>query len=224
MSVKQKIKKISLWIGGIIAGLLIITSVLSYIYRDKIITFVTQELSSQLQGEIRIGKIDISFLSSFPNVSIQLHNIIAKSTPGFNTKEFNEYNTDTAFTAQKLSFVFNVIDFINERYIVQQIKVKGAYINLFIDSKGKHNMNFVKETNDTVQTNYFIELSKISIFKTHTHIHSAADKLYAHDYFDFAHISGKFLENGFSLFVDTEFKNHIISIDNQSFFPNLDID
>ncbi|HPH16238.1 MAG TPA: hypothetical protein PK029_03640 [Bacteroidales bacterium] len=84
----RTIRKISLWTGGIIAGILIITSVLSYIYKDKIIAFVTQELSKQLEGEIRIGTIDISFLNSFPNVSIQLHDVLAKSTPGFNTKEF----------------------------------------------------------------------------------------------------------------------------------------
>lgn len=224
MSALQTIRKISLWTGGIIAGILIITSVLSYIYKDKIIAFVTQELSKQLEGEIRIGTIDISFLNSFPNVSIQLHDVLAKSTPGFNTKEFPEFNTDTACTAQKISFVFNIMDFINERYIVQKIKIQGATINFFLDSKGIHNMNFIKESTDTVQTNYFVELSKISVYKTHTHIHSAADKLYAHDFFDFAHISGSFPINGFSLFVDTEFKNHILSIDNHSYFSNLDID
>lgn len=224
MSALRTIKKISLWTGGIILGIIIITSVLSYIYKDKIIAFVTQELSKQLEGEIRIGEIDISFLNSFPNVSIQLHDVLAKSTPGFNTKEFPGFNTDTACIIEKISFVFNVMDFINERYVVQKIKLYGANINFFLDSKGVHNMNFIKESTDTVQTNYFVELSKISVFKTHTHIHSAAEKLYAHDFFDYAHISGKFPINGFSLFIDTEFKNHILSIDNHAYFPNLDID
>lgn len=224
MSTLKKIRKIGLWILGIVVALLIASAVVSYIYKDKIIAFVTQELGSQINGKVEVGKINISFFSSFPKVSIQIFDVLAHSTPGFNKNDFPGVETDTAIAAGKISFAFDIIDFFNERYIVQEIKIKDAKIHLFLDSKGNHNMNFIKESKDTAKTNYFVELSKISFYNTETQVRSSAQKLYANDYFDYAFFSGKFLEKQFSLFVDTEVTSNILQINNDSYFKNIDLD
>lgn len=224
MTVIQKIKKISIWVVCIILGLIITASVISYIYKDKIIRFVTEELASEINGKVNIGEIDISFFSSFPNVSIQLHNVTAQSTPSFKKEDFSGINTTNAVSAGKIMFTFNIIDFFNERYIVQEIKIKNAYINFLLDSNGNTNFEFIKESADTSKKQYFVELSRISFYKTTTEFHSASQQLYAKDYFDYAFFSGKFLDSNFALFIDSEFTSNEFRVKNNSYFKNLDLD
>ena len=224
MAIVKKIKKIGLWVLAIIVGLLIVASVVSYIYKDRIIRFVTEELASEINGKVTIGAIDLSFFSSFPNVSIQLHNVCAYSTPSFRKQDFPGVNTDTAIAAGKIMFAFNIIDFFNEKYIVQQIKIKNADIHFYIDSNGNNNCNFIKESADTSKKQYFVELSRISFYKTKTQFHSASQSIYAKDYFEYAFFSGKFLDTNFALFVDTEFTSNVLQIKNDSYFKDLDVD
>lgn len=215
------IKKIIAGLAISCVALLILSLVLSFVYRDKITNFVTQELLSQLNGTVEVEKIDVSFLHSFPNVSIQLHSLQALSTEGFNKSQF-EHNYDTALFAKQLSLGFNLLDFFNQRYIVQNIQLNNARVFYCIDAEGNHNWNFIKPSNDTTK-NYFIDLSKISLHNSEITLHLLPQELHTRQNAEELHVEGNFFSDTIRCSVESELHSEFVKLSNATYARNYDV-
>lgn len=215
------IKKIIAGLAISCVALLILSLVLSFVYRDKITNFVTQELLSQLNGTVEVEKIDVSFLHSFPNVSIQLHSLQALSTEGFNKSQF-EHNYDTALFAKQLSLGFNLLDFFNQRYIVQNIQLNNARVFYCIDAEGNHNWNFIKPSNDTTK-NYFIDLSKISLHNSEITLHLLPQELHMRQNAEELHVEGNFFSDTIRCSVESELHSEFVKLSNATYARNYDV-
>ncbi|MDR2963177.1 MAG: AsmA-like C-terminal region-containing protein [Bacteroidales bacterium] len=215
-------RKVLLWLSIVFAILLITSLVLSYVYRDKITNFVGQELVSQLNGDIRIEKINLSFWHSFPNVTIQLHSVLAHSTDSFNRAQFS-HNTDTALYANRISLVFNAIDFFNQRYIIQHIDINKAKLFYYTDKSNHHNWNFIKPSADTTTQNYFIELSKISLFNTSLTLHLLPQEFYTRQYAEDLLVQGDFFSETIRCAVSGEVHSTFIELSNTRYAQNYDL-
>lgn len=215
------IKKIIAGLAISCVALLILSLVLSFVYRDKITNFVTQELLSQLNGTVEVEKIDVSFLHSFPNVSIQLHSLQALSTEGFNKSQF-EHNYDTALFAKQLSLGFNLLDFLNQRYIVQNIQLNNARVFYCIDAEGNHNWNFIKPSNDTTK-NYFIDLSKISLHNSEITLHLLPQELHTRQNAEELHVEGNFFSDTIRCSVESELHSEFVKLSNATYARNYDV-
>ncbi|MCK9561156.1 MAG: DUF3971 domain-containing protein [Bacteroidales bacterium] len=224
MNLKRIGKKIIVWCIGIIAFFIVATSIISYIYQDKIIQFVTDELSNQIQGKITIEKINLSFFRSFPNTTIQLHNVVALSTDSYNKSDFQTQNTDTAVTATIIGLAFNIFDFLQEDFIVQEIKLFDAHISMFFDKKGKHNMMFIKESDEESENNTFVDISKIIIKQTRIELHDASSQLHEHIFFSHAHISGALKSDGFKLQASARVVHENLQIHSYSYLPKTSLE
>ncbi|MDA3883403.1 MAG: AsmA family protein [Bacteroidales bacterium] len=194
---KRKITKISIWIVGIIAFFGIVASIISYMYREEIIEFVSQELGEQIDGTVTTEKVDLSFFSNFPNISIQLHTVIALSTET-GKPHYASCNTDTALYAETINFAFNPFDFLQKKFNVRKISIHNAHINFIYDSQNKHNWMFLKESSDRTSET-FLELSKISLDNTSFRYFDIETKLYERVHISDADISGSFTPSGFIL-------------------------
>ncbi|MFW5851053.1 MAG: AsmA-like C-terminal region-containing protein [Bacteroidota bacterium] len=216
---KQKITKISIWIIGIIAFFGIVASIISYQYRDEIIEFVSQELGEQIEGTVTTEKVDLSFFSNFPNISIQLHNVVALST---DTEKplYASCNTDTALFAKTINFAFNPFDFLQTNFNVQKISVHNAHINFIYDSQSKHNWMFLKESADSTSET-FLELSKISLHNTSFRYFDIGTKLYERAHISAADISGNFTPSGFILSGMADVEHHYLIIDSDTFINTI---
>lgn len=215
------IKKIIAGLAISCVALLILSLVLSFVYRDKITNFVTQELLSQLNGTVEVEKIDVSFLHSFPNVSIQLHSLQALSTEGFNKSQF-EHNYDTALFAKQLSLGFNLLDFFNQRYIVQNIQLNNARVFYCIDAEGNHNWNFIKPSNDTTK-NYFIDLSKILLHNSEITLHLLPQELHTRQNAEELHVEGNFFSDTIRCSVESELHSEFVKLSNATYARNYDV-
>ncbi|MDR1762001.1 MAG: AsmA-like C-terminal region-containing protein [Bacteroidales bacterium] len=215
-------KKILIWFVVVCITLIIASLVLSYVYRDKITYFITQELGSQINGEVQMQKIDISFLHSFPKVSIQLHSLHAKSTLAFNKEQFN-HNCDTALYAKRISLVFNAIDFFNQRYIIQHIKLYDARLYYFEDSNGNHNWNFIRQSTDTTTKNYFIDLSKISLYNSELIVHTLPQQLYTRQQAEKLLVTGDFFSDTLRCAIESKLHSKFVELNQNVYARNYPI-
>lgn len=220
MSLKRRLLKIAFWVSGIFFFILLTTGVISYIYKDKIIRFVTNEIGSHIQGTVTIEEIDIAFFSSFPNISIQLHNVVALSTPGFNAADFIGIETDTALTAKRVSLAFNPFDFLRERFVVQEIKIQHADLSFFSDIRGNHNWNFVKASHDTLASQAFVDLQRIVLKQTNCRYYDAKQDIAQLCYFSDARLSGNVTVDGFRMKVQASMQQKLLQIASVSYFQN----
>lgn len=215
------VKKIIVWLVISCAALIVASLILSYVYRDKITNFVTQELLSQVNGEVTVEKIDISFLQSFPDVSIQLHSVLAKSTDGFSRTQFT-HNCDTALYAKQLSLGFNIFDFFNQRYIVRNIQLNTARVFYITDKQGNHNWNFIKPSTDTA-TNYFIDLSKIALYESEITLHLLPQQLYAHQQAEDLLVKGDFFSDTVRCAVEGDLYSKFVELNGTVYARNYNI-
>jgi len=226
MAVRKKIQKIAIWFFSILLFLILTAVTVSYIYQDKIFKFVTHELGSQINGEVSIEKINLSFLSNFPNISIELHDVIAFSTNNINKTDFN-INADTALVAEKIGLAFNPIDFFKENYIVQKIKVEDARINFLLDKKGQHNWNFHKNQIDSVvndSTHTFIELSAIQLKNTAILYNDKASLIKENSYINNAELSGNVTDSGYIFSIETDMLHNVFSIAGDEYLKNIAVE
>ena len=86
-----------------IAGGLIIT----FLYQDEVTEFLIKEINKNLKTEIVVDKVNFSVLKRFPNASLEFKNLVTKSAPDYNNKDFKELNNDTLFTARSLILKYN---------------------------------------------------------------------------------------------------------------------
>lgn len=214
---KKVLKYIGITISVVLFALLVATIAIPYLYKDEITMFATEKLGKQIKADISLSKIDLSFLGSIPNISIQLHDVCAKSTKTFNEKEFARYYTDTALYAKRVLLSFNVLDFLFKNYVVREVRIHDANVNVFLDSQSHHNWDFSIES-DSTNTDIFVELSQIRLRNTTVNYHDVKANISAKEAFRKINFSGKFRGNDFNVEVFADFVNEKFSLKKKNYF------
>ena len=131
----KRVKKILLYftLGILVIVISAIASV--FLFKDRIIQRFIQEANKSLGTPIQIGKIDVTFLQDFPQLSIVFTDVyVEDSQPG-------KY---PLLTAKTVAFLLNPIDVWNGKYVVRGLQVSDSETNLKIDKNGKTNYIIVK--------------------------------------------------------------------------------
>lgn len=198
---------------------LIAAVTIPYVYKDDIMQFATEKLGKQVKADISLSTVDISLLGGFPDISIQFNDVCAKSTDTFNKTEFAGLPIDTALYAEKVFLSFNLMDFLFGNYVVQQVIVHDAIVNVCRDKKGNHNWGFSIES-DTTGEDMFVELSKIRFKNTLLRYNDTKLNVSASEWFDKIHFSGKFQGDDFFVDVFAAFTNRKFAYEKKEYFPN----
>ncbi|UCH13503.1 MAG: hypothetical protein JSV22_10360, partial [Bacteroidales bacterium] len=82
---------------GIIIAILIIILLpagifISVTYDEAVIKYLKKYLDKHLITEIEVDEINFSLLRNFPNASVELRNVLARSTLNFSAQDFNNIN------------------------------------------------------------------------------------------------------------------------------------
>lgn len=150
------IKKLVLSTIIIGASLFSILVVFGFIYQDRIINSVQTELNKNLNAEIKVGKIELSFISNFPLVSVNLKNVV-----GFESKSYSA-KPDTLFVFETFDLAFNILEVIEGQFILNEIEASNGFVNLEINKKGVENyLLFVSNSDDS--SAFSLNLKKVRL-------------------------------------------------------------
>lgn len=214
---RRLLKIIGIVLATIVCIVVVAAFAIPHFYKDEILQIVTEKVGKQIKADISLKSVDLTLWGNIPNISIQLHDVYAKSTQTFNKKEFSKESTDTALYAKRVLLSFNVLDFFFENYVVKEIVVRDAIVNFYLDSQSHHNWNFSIES-DSSENSMFLELSKIRFQNTLTNYYDISNKIVASEWFDKINCSGKFQGDEFFIDVYAAFTNKNFKYDNKSFF------
>jgi hypothetical protein len=135
-------KKVALYV--LVTFLVIVAGLTAsvFLFKDRIIQEFIRQANKHLNTPVKIEKLDVSILQSFPSVSIVCRGVeIEDSHPG-------EY---PLFTANKVSFQLNPIEIWGGTYIIKGLIIQDSETHLKINRSGEANYNIFKK--DTVQAN-----------------------------------------------------------------------
>jgi len=154
---KKLIIKVVFWTVGVIVSIVVVFSVSLYIFKDNIVEAILQRANEQLKTKVIIEKVDIAFWSSFPNLSIDFHNVFIQDSYEESTEK------DTLFYSEKIRFRFNPIDLYKENYRLKRVDIFPGTLHIKIDSLGGTNYNIFYPSTDSTSTAIDFDLQRITV-------------------------------------------------------------
>ncbi len=155
------IKKI-LKITGISLLLIIIALIiLPFVFKDKILRMVKDEINNTLNAKVDFSGFDIGVFSTFPDLYVELNQL---SVIGI-----NEFEKDTLLNVPIFTVNVNLLSVFSDQIKIKSINIEKPNIKLIVLKDGKANWDIVKESSDTItetdttKSNFLLKLKKLSI-------------------------------------------------------------
>lgn len=141
-------------IGALMFSILV---VFGFIYQDKVVERVKAELNKTLNAEINVQTIDLSFVSDFPQASVNLKYVV-----GFESKSYSN-NPDTLFAFEQFALSFNIVEIFNGNYVLNAIQAENGKVNLELSKNGLANYAIFKEDTTQSASSFKFDLNRVQL-------------------------------------------------------------
>lgn len=198
-------KRILKWFFGTIVTLVLLISLVLYIFKDEIIGFAIKEINQHLKAKVEVNEVDITFWATFPNLSIDFDGVyIQDALP-------KSKHTDTLFYSDQIRLKFDPMDIWNEKYNVKAIAIAPGTVQLKVDKNGAVNYDIFRPSKKTSSEKAFdLTLEKVELEGIRfRYINQLNDQTYATT-FSTAALNGKFTDDRFTLHTEAGFTIHKI--------------
>lgn len=156
MQYKAKLIKVIKWSLGIITGLVILISSLLYIFQDKICNLVLNEVGKEFREPVYFSTVDLTFWSSFPNLSINVHDV--KIHDAFKSKKSEKL----LLKSDRIRLVFNPLDLWRQNYHIKVIEIGPGELNIRTAQNGDVNYLILNPSDENADSNYEVKISSVS--------------------------------------------------------------
>lgn len=133
---KSFLRRLFKWTGLTLLFLLIAIILIPIIFKDEIKEMVLKEVSKSLKADVTIKDFDLTFLSTFPNVTIQLHDTKVTGRTEFKGVELASVKTIEAHVG-----LWDVIG--GDEIEIDEVHISDAKFDVRVDPDGKANYNIV---------------------------------------------------------------------------------
>jgi hypothetical protein len=147
---KNKYLKYTLKGLVVLLSLFVILYIIVFTYvsinKRKIINDVTVEIGKKLTGTVTIGDVELSFLSHFPAVSVELHNVQVTDTM------FAQHH-HVFFQGEKVFVNVSVISMIRKRSFINGFRIDNGSFYVYTDTTGYTNKYLFNPKKDSTASN-----------------------------------------------------------------------
>ncbi len=171
----KKVLKIT---GIVLLALLLLLLILPFAFQGKIKELALNEANKQLNAEIYLGDLSLSFFRNFPHASVTITD--------FGVAGVNEFEGDTLANVEKLTAVVNIKSLFGDSYEINRIEVDKARIFAKILENGKANWDIMKpdttaveEVDTTTASPFHLSLERFAINESDIAYFDDQSKMYA---------------------------------------------
>lgn len=161
---RQKFPGWCKWLIGIVAAFLIlsaatITIVVNLLKPEKLTALVEEYSPRFIDGEIDVKRIELTFWSTFPRLTLDIDSIdiissVLKREESINPETFPVW-TDSLLRIEKFKGSINLKKLLNNEIDIYDIVVAGPSANIVIGTEGKGNYEILKDTTSTNNSSGF---------------------------------------------------------------------
>jgi hypothetical protein len=131
--------------GIAILVLLLLLIIIPFAFQSKIMKIAKEQINNNLNAKVDFGKLSLSLIRNFPNVSVGVKDIYVAG--------IGDFEKDTLFSARSVNVVVDLVSAIK----MKNIKIKRIYVGeprilAHILPDGKANWDIVKETGPETDT------------------------------------------------------------------------
>ena len=212
----KKIKAISITLGVIIAILVTIGIVFSTVYEDKVKNYILQQVNNSIATKIDVGAIEFSVFKKFPYATLEFKQITAQEVTTKTQKE-------ALFTAQSVYLQFNIIDILQENYIIKKIAINDGLVNINIDKNGNDNYHFWKTSTTNTANPLALELERLTLKRVNFYVLNEYKQLDMDIEAVGITLSGNFSKEEFTLNTQANFRINQINENGEAILENKNI-
>jgi hypothetical protein len=123
---------------SVLVFLFCLAAALSIVFKDRITSFLLNELNKRLQTEIKVKSVDFSIMKKFPYASLEFKSVYAKGSTNCLSNDIHVSN-DTLFKFQSLFLEFSIYDLFSKKYVISKIHAINGTIDIARDEEGNFN-------------------------------------------------------------------------------------
>ncbi|MDR0682885.1 MAG: hypothetical protein LBG15_13715 [Dysgonamonadaceae bacterium] len=200
---RKLLKKIGIIFGSVIFSFLLLSTVLTFVFQDKIAHIFLMHLYKSTKVEIKHESISFSLLRKFPMASLQINDIHVKDLQG-------DHNL---LQAEKIFLQFNVLDLLRNNYTIRRVDIYNADLHLIINENGENNWN-IFQFNDSIQSEKVeVRLNTIQFKKVKLLFEHNPQKTIVSTLVDHLSAKGNFSENIFTTHLSSDMFINELSVD-----------
>ena len=153
---KKRLFKIAKWFFGILLSLFLLISLSLYIFKDDICQAAVNEVNRHLNAKVTVSQVDLTFWSTFPNLSIDFNNVFVQDPTEGST------DRDTLLYTDLIRCKINPFDAWSKDYTVKSLEIHPGVLNLHVDTEGNNNYSIFKEPEpSTTDESFEMELEDV---------------------------------------------------------------
>ncbi len=138
---KSWFRRILKWTGITFLLLLLIVILIPVFFKDELKQMVLSEVNKTLKADVKIGDFDLTFLSTFPNLSIQLKDVTVTGR--------TEFKGVQLANIKKIEASVGLWDVIGGDQIeIDEVHISDAKFDVRVDPEGKANYDIVIPTEE----------------------------------------------------------------------------
>ncbi len=123
-------------------------------YEKVIINYFIKDINKIVKSEIRINKVDVTFIKKFPNISVWLKNSYIESQ--------DKTISDTLLFVNDIYVQLDLFKLLKKEYEIKSVEISNGTCNLNISNKGEKNYVFWVST-ENKNTALDLKLNKIKV-------------------------------------------------------------
>ncbi|MEO6682213.1 MAG: hypothetical protein ABIN48_05250 [Ginsengibacter sp.] len=151
--IKKSLKVIFSILALLLAGYVFLI-VYIHIHKEEILTKATNKIETEINGQVTIGDIGLSFFKKFPRISVFLNNVEVID------EQFHTHQKPF-FKGKDVFVYFDVFTILQKRFSVKGVEIDQANFYVYTDSTGYSNGYLFKPKEDTAGTNTSGIISKL---------------------------------------------------------------
>lgn len=195
---KKWIWRITKWLFGTLLFLFLTISAIIYFYKDEIINYAVGEVNKNLATKVEVGKIDVTFWATFPNLSLDFNHVFVQDALPNSTRK------DTLLFTEQIRLKFDPFDIWNKKYHVKRIDVKPGTLQLKVNETGEVNYNILKESGSSENSNFKLNLEKIYLHKIRFSFKNAIQETEYSAMVNELNLKGQFTQDEFLMATDAD--------------------
>ena len=118
----------------------ILTSALTFLFKDKLVAIVDQQVEKNIESEVTIGDINLSFLTAFPFAELRIKDLYIE-----------DKWEKTLIKADLLGIRISLLSLLGDGFKIQSIVLKNGMSNVVFNRKGEANFNIFKSRDTETQ-------------------------------------------------------------------------
>lgn len=141
---KSWFRRILKWTGITVLLLLIAIIIIPVVFKDEIKQLVLDEVNTLLKADVKIGEVDLTFLSTFPNLTVQLYDVSVTGRTEFKGVKLADIKQIEAQVG-----LWDVIG--GDQIGIDEVHITDAKFDVRVSPDGKANYDIVIPTEDLPQ-------------------------------------------------------------------------